>query len=433
MRNTILTTAATALLATSALISASQAAPTFMFRYVSGGASVASAKPVEPTEPETPQPPQQTTLDVSGGVLTHFDGNGNGLIDAGDRVSATWTLANVGAVDAKGVGATAVFLIEDRSMGWTSWNSAPTALSCPATIAPGAKATCAASIDVTGGMLPSSRANAVFSANFGISSAENVENFTGDSNVEALPLGSEMLAAVSNVRVTASPTQFSLGETFKLEFDVGSANGDPISDFAFQVRLPEWNGQTINAMCVGNRCTASTVLTPPVRNAIYAGFPTTYEHRYEVIQTKMGGYPSNKNMTSAAYASGPLFYSNNPADIKISGMIGPGDTLDDPFIVALTIGNRSGNFIKDAVYDIDFGYGIIVSACSNFKNMTPNQPDTPCNARASFTEAQKTMIRLFHGGQIANMSPRLILRSINGSIDGTQLASLGSFIVPTSP
>lgn len=140
-KTTLLTAACAALLSTSA-----HADSKFVFRYVSGATGAVTA-PVEPTEPTEPTKPEgRARIEIDRGLLSHLDTNGNGVIDEGETVTATFTIRNIGNATSDQITTDiAVWGVNGENFSPGGWAS----VACSsATLAPGATAECASSLVV---------------------------------------------------------------------------------------------------------------------------------------------------------------------------------------------------------------------------------------------------------------------------------------------
>lgn len=425
-------TAAAALL----ISTAAHADPKFYFRYVSGGANTGFSEPEKPTEPEAPKPEEKGVLNISGGFLSHADYNGNGLIDAGDHVTAQWTLKNAGKGEVRGISSAATFLIEDRELGGIVWSSSSTPLSCADSLSPGASMTCSASIVVTNGMLPSSRSKTYLSAQFGMNMPENVDDITGDSGIDSIPLGAEMLVEISGwPNVFETPYQLRLGDRFSVEFDLQSANGEPFSEYAFDVQIPELNA-TVPASC-GNtsspdwsgRCTATIALTPGHRTTLFSGFPESYSLSYQIIQKQMGGYPTNKKMAENVFMEGSMPYGYEQLNLVAFTLTAP-PTLDGDFEISAVINNDSNEYLRSWEFDVDLGLDIkFKNICPNNTNFTPTQL-VNCKSTLKLTEAQKSTIKNFFTSTTSEtLNYSVVMGKENGFESGVQVGRYGSFVI----
>lgn len=127
------------------LLSTSAHADTkFIFRYVAGTSIASVEQPTEPTEPETPEKPQgRARLEIDRGLLSHMDTNGNGVIDEGETVTATWTVRNIGDAPAQISADDANFGVRGENISSGAWAS----VACSsATLAPGASTKCVSSL-----------------------------------------------------------------------------------------------------------------------------------------------------------------------------------------------------------------------------------------------------------------------------------------------
>ncbi len=429
IKKTVFAAGLLAMLATSAY-----AEPKFYFRYASGGKTIDVSQPENPVEPEMPQPEKKGVLNISNGYLSHSDYNANGIIDSGDHVSVQWTLRNTGKGEIRGISTAATFLIEDRGIGGIVWSGGSTPLSCATTLAPGASVVCSTSMSVTAGMLPSSRSESYFSVFFGMSMPDNVDDITGDSEINSIPLGSEMLVEVSgSPNVFELPHQLKLGEKMSMEFDLRSGNTDPFYDYAIAVRIPELN-TTIPANCGDTstpdyfaRCTASLPLTETHRSLLYAGFPDNYALSYEIIQTKMGGYPTGKKLAEYTLMEGPVQYGYTQLDLSSLSISAPA-YLDGDFVINAMIQNNTTDYFRGWEYDIDLGLDVkLKNICPNNVNFSPNQT-VKCTTTMKLTETQINTIKsFFYSSSSATLNYSAMLGKENGSESGVTTGPYGSF------
>lgn len=429
-KKTVLATGLLAMLATSAY-----AEPKFYFRYVSGGTAINVSQPENPVEPEMPQPEKKGVLNISNGYLSHSDYNGNGLIDAGDHISAQWTMRNTGKGEIRGISNSVTFLIEDRGMGGIVWSSPATSLSCGTTLAPGASTVCSTSMPVTAGILPSNRTDAYFTAHFGMTMPENVDDITGDSTLlESIPLGSELLLELKGSPSVAGPNNLFSGSAIGISFQLQADSREPFLDYAVKVKIPELDDE-INAYCsymnIPNSFTSMCNGTLPInflhKAVIYEGSPDRYQLSYEIIQTKMAGFPTNKTIAEGVLVEGLLPYGSKQPEITSFSLTAPA-TLDGDFEISAVIRNNSSDYLRGWEFDIDVGLDVkIRNICPDYVNFTPNQTVT-CTTTMKLTEVQQDTIKsFFYLGNSTTLNYSLMLGKENGAESGVTTGPYGSF------
>lgn len=430
-KKAILATGIFAMLAFSA-----QAEPKFYFRYISGGKAISVSQPEGPVEPELPKPELKGVLDISGGYLSHADYNGNGVIDAGDYVSAQWTMRNTGKGEIRGISSSVTFLIEDRGLGGIVWSSPATSLSCGTTLAPGATTVCTTSIPVRAEILPSNRTDAYFTAQFGMTMPENVDDITGDSTLlESIPLGSELLLELKGTpSVAGSSHDLFSGSVIGISFQLQADSREPFLDYAVKVKIPELDDEIFvycSYMNIPNNFTSMCNGTLPInflhKAAIYEGLPDRYQLSYVIIQTKMAGFPTNKTIAEGVLAEGLLPYGSKQPELSLFSLTPP-DTLDGDFEVSAVIRNSSSEYLRGWEFDIDVGLDVkFKNICPDYVNFTPNQTIT-CTKTMKLTEAQQNNIKSFYYlGNTTTLNYSLMIGKENGHESGITIGPYGSF------
>lgn len=235
MRNTILTTAATALIITSALTTAD--ASKFIYRHtLTTIASAAPQKPETPETPVTPETPEVPEIPEPNGVLitsgsptlSHFDADGNSEISAGDRLTVSMTVRNTSSYPVRTLDhdfKAGIKVGRDPVMFFphTYDSGAISPVTCPLPIAVGAQATCAASIVVTTPMLPAPGA-----ANRVVYEVRGYSVFDGVSKPSAMMyIGRRDPSdpTISNITV-AAPAKTLATSTYTVSFDVSYTGWD---------------------------------------------------------------------------------------------------------------------------------------------------------------------------------------------------------------
>lgn len=417
------------------LASSAYAEQKFYFRYVAGGKTINVSQPELPVEPEIPQPEKKGVLNISNGYLSHSDYNGNGIIDTGDHVSVQWTLRNTGMGEIRGIATAAIFNIEDRALGYISWSGASTSLSCANNLAPGASMTCSTSMVVTDGIMPSNRSDAYFTAQFSMSMPENVDEITGNSTIqEGIPLGSELLLELKgSPSVVGSPQYLFSESAIGISFQLQADSPEPFLDYAVKVKIPELDDE-INANCfymnIPNNFTAMCNATLPInflhKETIYEGLPDNYQLSYEIIQTKMAGFPTNKTIAEGALIEGPLRYGSKLPEISSFSVTAPA-TLDGNFEISAVIKNNSSDYLRGWEFDIDIGLDVkLKNICPDIVNFTPNQTVT-CSTSMKLTQAQQNTIKsFFNSGNSTTLNYSVMLGKENGSESGVTTGPYGS-------
>ncbi|MGO1162305.1 hypothetical protein ACTOV4_10150 [Brucella sp. C7-11G] len=392
------------------------AEPKFMFRYVNGGAALQTTTPEpEPEVPVTPEPPKNTILQISKGTLGHFDANANGIVDAGDTITASFPIRNSGNYAATGIGGNMSFVLNSP---YGIYFNTDIQMNCPSILAAKANGTCSASLHITSNMVPNSgRSDYAFRAWFSNFSFENMQDMTGETDTDSLPIGSQMLVEIAGYPdVNFGFRDFKIGETTIISFNLDTANGEPFSDYAFDVRIPELNA-VVQADCGdtstpawSGRCTASFALNNAQRTKFYENWPENYSLSYEIIQREMGGYPVQKRLASNGMASGDTPYGYEMPQISGFNVLA-GNTIDDSIIIIGSISNNSDDYLRGVRFDVDLGLDVVIADfCPAVNKMLPHQKNVSCNTMPiRLTEAQKAKLRGFFGENgTGELHPRLL-------------------------
>jgi len=431
IKKTVLAAGLMSMLATSAY-----AEPKFYFRYASGSTTINVSQPENPVEPEMPQPEKKGVLNISNGYLSHSDYNGNGIIDAGDHVSVQWTLRNTGKGEIRGIATEAIFNIEDRALGYISWSGASTSLSCANNLAPGASMTCSTSMVVTDGILPSNRADTYFTAQLSMSMPDNVDEITGNSTLqEGIPLGSELLLELKGSPSVAGSPQYLFSESaIGISFQLQADSREPFLDYAVKVKIPELDDE-INANCfymnIPNNFTAMCNATLPInflhKAAIYEGSPDRYQLSYEIIQTRMAGFPTYKTIAKGVLVEGLLPYGSKQPELTSFSLTALA-TLDGDFEISAVIRNNSSDYLRGWEFDIDVGLDVkIKNICPDYVNFIPNQTVT-CTTTVKLAQAQQNTIKsFFNSGNSTTLNYSVMLGKENGSESGVTTGPYGNF------
>lgn len=368
-----------------------------------------------------------TRLEIGHGSMSHFDANNDGAINAGDRISVSFPVTNIGEHTASNITAREVlFYIESEIYGFHNAFSANA--QCTPTLISNASGECTGSLLVEEWMIPDNRSAYEFKSVLDGFNFSNNGGYVGPSGSDFLPLGTEMKIRFDGLQNWSFEPLPPTGNGY-IEYFVytNSGNGDPYSDYEIEVTIPELNAKSscgeTGIRHADARCVARIELTSEMQDKIYEGTPDTVTFKPYATLTKLGGRTTNQRLVDpdeehrlnefALQYDIPAYL--NASNVTISNT-GTNITNQRITVNGLSITNTSYNYVRNVDVGVYLGDGydvFIKNVCPAAQTMKPRQT-VNCDAFSyTLTPAQQKILRDgFGSGRTVNANNQIYISGI---------------------